>query len=337
MISFQQLVHFIAVARSGTFTAAARSLEIAQPAISQSIAALERELDVQLLTRTSRMCTLTAAGNEFLADADRVIRDLETAVMRARRRASSGSQKIVVGMTGGLSNLLTERLLHFGPHSRYGLDIVIVEGSVGRLRQLILEERIDCALTYIGPTDDAQIKNRFVAFEPMHLVAHAEVMNQYPVEGKFDLTHLSKFPLFLPSVVTEAGAGQLLVREARAKGVKLDVRFELQSTMVIRRLLLQDRLATVIALGAVVDDVASGLLSSHLIEAPEFVREVTLAMLASRPYGATESTLLLLIKEIAYQFLVPCGIWHTQATDFTKPDLGYFRKMRSDIALIARS
>ncbi|RYH17777.1 MAG: hypothetical protein EON54_27735 [Alcaligenaceae bacterium] len=264
-----------------------------------------------------------------------MVKDLESAVLRARRRASNGSEKIVVGMTGGLSNLLTERLLHFGPHKRYGLDIVIVEGSVGRLRQLVLEGRIDCALTYMPPTDDAQIKNRFMAYEPMHLVAHAEVMNRYATKDKLDLNELARFPLFLPSVVTEAGAGQLLTREARAKGVKLDVRFELQSTMVIRRLLLQDRLATVIALGSVIDDVATGLLSSRLVEIPEFVREVTLAMLASRPYSITESTFFSLIREIANDFLVPCGIWHTKPADFTEPDLAYFRKMRSDIALLA--
>lgn len=337
MVSFTQLMHFIAVAKAGTFTGAARSLEIAQPAISQSIAALERELDAQLLVRTSRTCTLTAVGAEFLSDADRVVKDLEAAVLRARRLASVGTQKIVIGMTGGLSNLLTERLLHFGPQGHSGLDIVVVEGSVGRLRQLLLEGRIDCALSYPGPTDDSKIKNRFVAYEPMHLVAHPEVMGQYPMEGRFDLHQLAKFPLFLPSVLTEAGAGQLLNREAVARGVKLDVRFELQSTMVIRRLLLQDRLATVIALGSVIDDVASGLLASHLIEAPEFVREVTLSMLASRPYGPAENTLLALIKKIAGDFLIPCGVWRREATDFAEPDLASFRAMRSDAALASRT
>ena len=81
-----QLTHFVAVARAGSFSAAARSLGVAQSAVSQSIAGLERDLDAKLLDRTSRTCRLTPLGEQFLADAQRATR---------RKRGSASAARAV--------------------------------------------------------------------------------------------------------------------------------------------------------------------------------------------------------------------------------------------------
>ncbi len=333
-ITINQLLHFLAVARAGSFSAAARSLAIAQPAVSQSIAALERDLQARLFERTSRSCRLTALGEGFLADAERILDDLESARQRVRRLAGQGKQRIVLGMTGGLSNLLTEELLldaraSFDARTAAGgLDLVIMEGSVGRLRELMLDGRIDCALTYNVTDSDPQLRSRFIAHEPMHLVAHPDVMARYLRKGRVDLAQVARFPLFLPSVSREAGAGQLLVLEAGKHRIKLDIRYELQSTSIIRRLLLQEKLATVIGPGSIADDIGIGTLCARVIEMPGFVRSVGLAMLKSRPFGAAETRLLTAIQTVARDVLLPCGLWHTSATDFSEPDYPRFRGHR---------
>ena len=328
-ISLVQLTHFAAVAKAGSFSGAARMLGIAQPAVSQSIAALERELDVQLLNRTSRTCRLTPLGEEFLIDAERIVKDLDTAVQRTRRSSGRNRQRLVLGMTGGLSSVLTERLLRDAPRHAPGVDLVIMEGSVGRLRELLLEGRMDCALIYNILDTDPQLKTRFVAYEPMHLIAHPEVMARHLRPGPLDLAQVARFPLFLPSVFREAGAGQLLVRAAQRHGIRLDIRYELQSTTIVRRLLMQDMLATVIGPGSVIDDVASGALQARVVEMPEFARTVGLAMLSSRPYGPPESALLRQIQQIASDFLIPCGVWRTEPSNFASPDYDLFRQLRS--------
>lgn len=63
-----RLAVFDAVASAGNFTAAARELEISQPAVSRHMAALERELDVELFVRSGRSFELTGSGTG-LADA----------------------------------------------------------------------------------------------------------------------------------------------------------------------------------------------------------------------------------------------------------------------------
>ena len=71
MIRFKQhqLVHFVTVAEEGQVTRAAQRLYIAQPALSQSIAQLERALGFKLLERHARGVTLTAEGEKFYKSA----------------------------------------------------------------------------------------------------------------------------------------------------------------------------------------------------------------------------------------------------------------------------
>ena len=64
--NFNDLIAFITVAREGSFTRAAALLGVTQPALSQTITALENQMDIRLLTRTTRNVSPTAAGERLL-------------------------------------------------------------------------------------------------------------------------------------------------------------------------------------------------------------------------------------------------------------------------------
>jgi len=85
-----QLLYSVTVAREGQITRAARKLNIAQPALSQSIANLEADLGFELLTRHPRGVTLTQSGEVFFEKAQAALAaaaDAEdTARSLARRR-----------------------------------------------------------------------------------------------------------------------------------------------------------------------------------------------------------------------------------------------------------
>jgi DNA-binding transcriptional LysR family regulator len=66
----RRLLTFHAVARAGSFSAAARELSLTQPAVSQQVAALERELGTRLLHRGPGGLTLTDAGSIALEHAE---------------------------------------------------------------------------------------------------------------------------------------------------------------------------------------------------------------------------------------------------------------------------
>ncbi|MGK9055210.1 LysR family transcriptional regulator [Neorhizobium sp. CSC1952] len=84
--TLDQLQVFLAVAETGSFSAAARALNRAQSVVSYTISNLEAQLEVPLFERNgARQPKLTDAGNAMLTDARRIVADLQ--VMRARAKS----------------------------------------------------------------------------------------------------------------------------------------------------------------------------------------------------------------------------------------------------------
>lgn len=70
---------FIAVAEAEGFAPAARQLGLSPPAVTRAIAALEERIGTRLLHRTTRLVRLTEAGARYLADAKRILAEIEEA------------------------------------------------------------------------------------------------------------------------------------------------------------------------------------------------------------------------------------------------------------------
>ena len=96
-MELRHLRYFVAVAEELHFGRAASRLNVVQPALSQQIQQLERELGVSLLARTKRRVALTAPGHAFLAEARRTLADSEAAVRAARSAAAGEVGRLRVG------------------------------------------------------------------------------------------------------------------------------------------------------------------------------------------------------------------------------------------------
>jgi len=79
-MDLRQLRYAMAVVDAGTFTAAATACHVAQPSLSQAVAALERELGAALFVRLGRRVELTAAGAAFVPAAREALRAVDTIV-----------------------------------------------------------------------------------------------------------------------------------------------------------------------------------------------------------------------------------------------------------------
>lgn len=75
----RQLTYFLAIVDEGGYGRAAVALHVAQPSLSQAIAALERDLRVPVFSRAGRGVRLTEAGAQLVAPARQVLRDLQAA------------------------------------------------------------------------------------------------------------------------------------------------------------------------------------------------------------------------------------------------------------------
>ena len=78
-MDLRQLRYLVALAEEGSFTRAAESVHIAQPAVSQQIRRLEEELGIALVERTTRRVALTDAGELLVVRARRILAELEAA------------------------------------------------------------------------------------------------------------------------------------------------------------------------------------------------------------------------------------------------------------------
>ena len=99
---FIDLLAFDAAARHGTFTRAAKDLDVSQPAISRRVAALEADLGVQLFLRDTRPLTLTEAGQRLFEVLRSGLSRLEMVVQDIR--SSCGEKTITVTAGPGFSS-----------------------------------------------------------------------------------------------------------------------------------------------------------------------------------------------------------------------------------------
>ncbi|KFG72809.1 LysR family transcriptional regulator [Streptomyces mutabilis] len=101
-MTIRQFEYALAVAEAGSVTAAAESLRVAQPSVSQQIRGLERELGVTLFARTSAGLVPTAVGRAFLRDAEVAVRAARRARATARAGADELEGELVVAAQMGL-------------------------------------------------------------------------------------------------------------------------------------------------------------------------------------------------------------------------------------------
>src|SRR5262245_28583450 len=85
-MELRHLRYFVAAAEEASFGRAANRLNVSKPAVGQQIRQLEEELGVRLFERLRRM-RLTTGGKAFLADAQRLLAELEHSVDHVRRVA----------------------------------------------------------------------------------------------------------------------------------------------------------------------------------------------------------------------------------------------------------
>src|SRR5215211_2787333 len=97
MIDPRRVLTFREVARLGSFSEAARALSLTQPAVSQQVAALERQAGAKLLERGPGGLTLTPAGTLLLEHADVVADRLELASGQLAELAGEAACRLRIG------------------------------------------------------------------------------------------------------------------------------------------------------------------------------------------------------------------------------------------------
>ncbi|TNI58981.1 LysR family transcriptional regulator [Aeromonas media] len=147
---FLSVRHFVTVAQSGSFTAAALALGITGSALSKSIVRLEARLGVKLLHRTTRRVSLTLEGEAYLASCLQAIRLLEETEnsFASGKQNPSGRVRIDLPAAFGRRHVLPILLELAGKHPQLDLSVTFNERKVD-----LIQTNIDLVVR-IGTLED---------------------------------------------------------------------------------------------------------------------------------------------------------------------------------------
>lgn len=149
MIDQYMLRYFLAVAETGNFSRAAKSVSVTQPTLSAGIAKLERQLGARLFDRDRHGVALTPAGSRFLPRARRIAAEYELALQDLQHVPEP--RVLRVGVLNTIPTATVERLLTL--HRRGGAkeQLEILDGGERDLAERLERGRLDVALTIIRP------------------------------------------------------------------------------------------------------------------------------------------------------------------------------------------
>ena len=149
---------FVRVARTGSFSAAARELDLSQPSVSRIIATLEKDVGAALVTRTTRALTLTDAGTDYLARVEAILGSLEEADHTARGSLElRGSLRVAMSPSFGVREVIPLMPAFLARHPSLNVNL-----SVSDHRQDTVKEGVDVALR-LGALADSSATARVIA------------------------------------------------------------------------------------------------------------------------------------------------------------------------------
>jgi len=153
-LNLDQLRTLMEVVALGSFSAAARRLNLTQPAVSLQIRELEGRCGVRLVERIGRRVLPTAAGRDLIAHAERIVTEADRALaaMRRHKGGEVGCVHLGTGPTA-LAYLLPpvlQRLREQHP----GIDLVVTTGTTNDIAEQISANSLDLGLTALPVEGD---------------------------------------------------------------------------------------------------------------------------------------------------------------------------------------
>ena len=152
-MDLQQLKTFVDVVHQGSFAAAARQLGMAPSMVTRSVAALERELGVRLMQRTTRKLSLTEAGAAYYEHARSALEALERASDEAHATTGEvrGTVRVTASVAYGQMVIVPVLPALHQQHPGLEIDLLLTDTLVD-----LVAERVDIAVR-LGPVTDSSL------------------------------------------------------------------------------------------------------------------------------------------------------------------------------------
>jgi DNA-binding transcriptional LysR family regulator len=144
-LGLPELEAFLHVAKCGSFSEAARQLNLTQPAVTARVQRLESVLKTQLLIRKPRSVTCTEAGNKLLDAGEAALRDLRQIAREMIEQAESDRSVVTVAATPVISSIFLVPLIR-DFSARYNLSVEVRDQDYEHVVRSVKEGTIDFAI-----------------------------------------------------------------------------------------------------------------------------------------------------------------------------------------------
>lgn len=154
-----EMQFFSLLVRSGSLSAAARELQVTTPAVSKRLALLEQHLGVRLLRRTTRRMALTEEGEAYLADARRILADIEALEGRLRGLTEQPAGLLRVNATLGFGRMHIAPLISGFAREHPGVQVQL---QLSASPPPLTQDSFDVCVRF-GEPPDARVIARLLA------------------------------------------------------------------------------------------------------------------------------------------------------------------------------
>jgi LysR family nitrogen assimilation transcriptional regulator len=305
ILELRQLKYFVSIINSGSFSRAAIESHVVQSALSQQIAALESELETQLLVRSAQGVTPTAAGRLFYQHAQHLLRQVEHAKTAVREIDGKPSGPVSIGLPTSTAATLSLPLLEACLSLYPGIQLHIMEGLSRQMHQALNSARVDMVIQFSGQSEHG-LKARHLLTEELFVVSSDRGKTPEQHVGTIPSSRLPEMRLLLP----ERGNGlRDLVEEQLSKlAVTVTPVAELGSLTTIIDATEKGIGATLLPWGAFHRQHLAGILRADRIENLTIKRGLMLCVSETLPLTEAAQALYELVIKVVQQ-LVQQGIW----------------------------
>lgn len=295
-MNLRQLSYFVRIAESGSFSAAADTLHVAQSALSRHIKELEEELGGALLDRGSRGVTLSDSGKVLFERAKFILSQLEEAgsEVRAQNKELTGTVRLMVpsSIAQVLFEPLVERFLQQFPKVRLGLSEGLWSDAANRLRTGAAD------LAIMGSATSDYIELEPLARERMVLVGR--VGDPLVAKTSISVGSLAGLPLLMPEATLET-----ITRFAPNVPSTLVINIFVESAPAIRALVAAGQGYAVVPNSVLLGKLESRLIAGVPIRGLEIMRQ--LGTLRGRPKSRAMRELVTVVRE-EFAKLISAGV-----------------------------
>jgi DNA-binding transcriptional LysR family regulator len=281
-LNLHHLRLFTAVVEHGGFTRAASVLRLSQPAISKSLAELERQVGMPLIDRTGRAGRLTDAGRSLYERAREIFGAERAAERELRELRGLERGRLRVGASTTIATYMLPGLLGKYHVAFPRIDIRASSANTRSIARMLLEWRVDVALVE-GPIEDTRFD--VVPWKRDELVVIAHPTHRFAAKGRSVAAAEMAAETF---IVREPGSGtREVVRRALAdRGISLRRTMRVGGTEVIKQAVAAGLGLAIVSRAAAADQLALGRLATVRVEGLAIERQLSRLRLRGRVANA---------------------------------------------------